>query len=60
MNQNTIYSTLDGTIRVTITGDMETLLLNIHDNEDFIEGDWPGNLYRIDLETRQPVEIPQA
>lgn len=60
MNQHTIYSTLNGAIRVTITGDLETLRLNLHANEDYIEGDWPGNLYRIDLETRQPVEIPQA
>ena len=60
MKLHTIYSTLTGAIRVTITGDMETLHLNLHESEDYVEGDWPGNLYKVDLTTGEVVEIPQA
>jgi hypothetical protein len=60
MIQHTIYSTLTGVIRATITGDMETLMLNLHESEDYVVGDWPGHLYKVDLTTGEVVEIPQA
>lgn len=58
--ENTIYSTIDGTIRVTITGDLSALQMNLRADEAYVQGSWPGYLYRVDLATGQVVEIPQA
>ena len=60
MISHIIYSTIDGIIRVTITGDIESVRLNVRENEAFMPGAWPGNLYKVDLATGQVVEIPQA
>lgn len=58
--ENTIYSTIDGAIRVTITGDLSAVEMNLRPNEAYVPGVWPGHLYKVDLATGQVVEIPQA
>lgn len=60
MREHIIYSTIDGTIRVTITGDIESVQLNVRENEAYMLGNWSGEFYRVDLATGEVVEIPQA
>ena len=43
----TLFETSTGTITRSISTDLATLLLNVGDDESYIDGDYPGDQFRI-------------
>lgn len=53
-----IYSMIDGDIRCNMSGTVDDVAINCHENEAYMEHDWvDDSKYKVDLTTLEIVPI---